>query len=88
MVRLLDCDGFFCFVYFSLFLRMSAFFSSDCEYGDHWKDYCFENVRPPNVDTVCNKYGEMCCGKCSMYESLGHAGKSWYIRVIKAMQAL
>lgn len=64
-----------------------------CEYGDHWKDYCAENVVPPNVADVCGRYASQCCGTCKEYEETGHPGNkhlfalrspprsSWFVKI-------
>ncbi|KAL4232206.1 hypothetical protein ACF0H5_009781 [Mactra antiquata] len=45
-----------------------------CEYGDHWKDYCHDNVVPPKVADQCGRYADKCCGTCTEYENQGFPG--------------
>ena len=46
-----------------------------CEYGDHWKEYCEMNVKPPKVAATCEKFSSQCCASCEKYLKTGHPGK-------------
>ena len=51
-----------------------SLFPTGCEYGDHWADYCDQNVKPPKVADQCARYESQCCATCNKFKENGFAG--------------